>query len=772
MALKRILLGIVVFIVLSAPVLAQPSNRGYTFHSVQVMDELGRKDTSITSVDIYTPATTASQTIYADRALANAITLPMTSATANTTLVDGYFTWWGADGYDYTITDGTRTLNNAFGPAMTGSVGTIVMPTWIQVISSSAYTDAQSITLGTSSDWVINAGTTADLITFTPATDGAVFRVGVSGTTANADLQWYTGTGEGVIIDEGASTLGITGLTTSINAASNFATNINTGTSTGAVTIGSSTAGTIVVDTTSTVSVNADGAILLTTTDAAANISLIPALGSVIIQPTEASADDALVLQTVGAGSGIQITSLADIDIITTGADGEDISLINTGGSVWIEATEAAADAITLKATTAAGGIDIASQADIDITTTGADGEDITITNTGGSIVITATEDHAGAIQLVTNGGTSEELNLTNTLGTAVTAIDIDATAGGVQITAVADIEIALVAGTAGEDILITSSGAADSSITITSAGTEDDAISLNTTAGGINIVMAGGAAGEDFEITTATSIDFSTSETAADQFKVDATGAIAGNAINLETTSGGIILTADGATAGDIQIDAQDKITIISTSTAAAGVDLETNGSTSDTVHIHNNQGTGQTSIDILSDVGGVTVTSTATPDQLYALKSSGSIAGETRSEGLGLYVEGNITGNVDGPTYASGHWLNITSGTPTGSVLAGMDVGVYESGGTLASVAHVVGLQVQLQLDSTSTAQDTEMMRFNCDYTAGHKSPDYWFQAGNQAAVAFTPNTASAGTKVGAIKVLITGTGVCYFWLYNDYK
>lgn len=140
---------------------------------------------------------------------------------------------------------------------------------------------------------------------------------------------------------------------------------------------------------------------------------------------------------------------------------------------------------------------------------------------------------------------------------------------------------ITLTADGAADDLTIAVAGAQNSSLILSSAGTGDDAIGILTTAGGINIVMTGGAAGEDFEITTATSIDFSSSEAAADQFKVDATGTIAGNAINFETTDGGILLNADGANNGDITLDAADDLVL----TVAGNVVGNIQGDGSDTL-------------------------------------------------------------------------------------------------------------------------------------------------------------------------------------------
>jgi len=295
---------------------------------------------------------------------------------------------------------------------------------------------------------------------------------------------------------------------------------------------------------------------------------------SINLTANEAAMDDAIVIATGGAGSGMQITSLADIDITTTGAAGEDISLTNTGGSINLTATESAVDSIVISSSV--GGIDITAAG-------GAATEDIDILATSSSINIDAGENAASAITLTTGagatGGTSETIVITNTDGTSANAITVNAAAGGINVDALDDIDLTVTAGGAGEDLLLTATGAQDTAITLTSSGTGDDAIGLVTTAGGININMSGGAAGEDFEITTATSIDFSSSEAAADQFKMDATGTVAGNAINLETTDGGIVFTADGAANGDITIDAEDVISL--TSANAAGILASTNAKT-----------------------------------------------------------------------------------------------------------------------------------------------------------------------------------------------
>ena len=268
---------------------------------------------------------------------------------------------------------------------------------------------------------------------------------------------------------------------------------------------------------------------------------------------------------TINEGTSV-LTWLAGDFVVNDSGSGD--FLINAG---------AATGAITLgSGTSGAWAIDgtaggtLNADDSIDITTSAA-GANITLDAVLGSILIDSGENAASAISLITNTGTSETIVVTNTQGTGTDAITLVASAGGFDIDAADDISIKVNATGAGEDLILHASGAQDTSITLISAGTAANAIDIDTSAGGIDIDMAGGAAGEDFSITTATSITLTTSEAVADQFKLDATGAVAGNAINLETTSGGIIMTADHATNGDITLDAEDDIIL----TATGGVTI-----------------------------------------------------------------------------------------------------------------------------------------------------------------------------------------------------
>ncbi len=181
---------------------AQAANRfGDMYHEIQIVDETGAIVTDITNLFIYLPDTTTNAVIYSDKNRQNTITIPMTEASTNTTLLDGIATWWGPESYDFSMTntDAVGPRTNAGHQARNSSEGTLVFPSYLQSISSTSYTDAQTITMGTGSDWVINAGTVSDLITFTPATDGADYWVGSTskvsdfqlwGASAGLDLNW------------------------------------------------------------------------------------------------------------------------------------------------------------------------------------------------------------------------------------------------------------------------------------------------------------------------------------------------------------------------------------------------------------------------------------------------------------------------------------------------------------------------------------------------------------------------------------------------------
>ena len=286
------------------------------------------------------------------------------------------------------------------------------------------------------------------------------------------------------------------------------------GTAANAIALTTATGGQTFTAATAIVGTSAAGAISWTSTGG--DVTLDATNKSIKLDSGEAAVDDAIVIVTTGAGSGIQITSLADIDITTTGASGEDISITNTGGSILLSASEAAVNAISLQATAGAVDIDAIGAEAGDITMNAADNMAITaadtLTLTGttagvltspsltlgsttstaatilqsgtGDLALTSTDD----ITLTVATAVGDAIVLTNTVGTNVTedsmAIEIRATAGGINIQSDASID--------GDTVVLRVDGGATADMLLhNDAGTGLDCINLLADVGGVTITAA-----------------------------------------------------------------------------------------------------------------------------------------------------------------------------------------------------------------------------------------------------------------------------------------
>jgi hypothetical protein len=165
------------------------------WHSITIVDERGVTVTDITSVEIYAPNTTTDAIIFSDRGLNKTMEIPITEVSTNTTLIDGVLSWYGPDGYDFSITDGTNILTNANHRTRTATEGTLVFPSYIVAISSTTYADGATATFGSSADWVAESGTASDRMTWTPATpDTSAYWIGNTSFPADLNLWGATST--------------------------------------------------------------------------------------------------------------------------------------------------------------------------------------------------------------------------------------------------------------------------------------------------------------------------------------------------------------------------------------------------------------------------------------------------------------------------------------------------------------------------------------------------------------------------------------------------
>src|SRR3989344_5605727 len=302
--------------------------------------------------DISITNTGGSVNVSASEAIANAIVINASNA---------------AGGID--IDAGTGTINMLQTGAIVGN-GVIVATTDAGAAISAVGALNGDMTLTVGDDYVANVtGLWDNNVTGDATIDAA--GVSIDGTAAS---NFTTSAGD-VTVQASAASVNIVGVEAAANAIFLDANND----AAGGIDMDAGTGG-VAVDTTGAISF--DGAAASNFTTSVGDLSLISSAGSVVITGAEDAADAIDINASAGG-----------IDIDATGAAGQDIVIINNGGSVTIEATEAAADAIVLNASVALGGIDIISNNDIDITTTGADGEDITITNTGGSVNVNASQD-------------------------------------------------------------------------------------------------------------------------------------------------------------------------------------------------------------------------------------------------------------------------------------------------------------------------------------------------------------------------------------------
>ncbi len=239
----------------------------------------------------------------------------------------------------------------------------------------------------------------------------------------------------------------------------------------------------------------------ITTTLVGGDFDLDATNASINLDAGEAVAN-AIVIDASNAGGGIDIDAgTASIDIDVTGGDftvdndgaGKDITLTSDAGRVILKAEEAANNAITF--VSVAGGIDADAALSIVITSSEEQSDAIEIAASGtaggvtidsgtGDITLTSTDD----IVLTNATAVGDMIQLLNTAGTSVTensaAIQVTATAGGIQIQSDAAID--------GDVIILRADGGVTNDILIhNDQGTGLDCIDLQADAGGVTITAA-----------------------------------------------------------------------------------------------------------------------------------------------------------------------------------------------------------------------------------------------------------------------------------------
>lgn len=599
------------------------------------------------------------------------------------------------------------------------------------------------------------------------------------------------------------------------------------------------------------------------------------------------------IASSQNAGNAIVLSASAGgIDVLATGAAGEDIDIVNTGGSVNITATEdaakaiyirtnggtsetleihadqgtgvasvymhsdvggvtisgglATADAVNILSSDVGGGIDIdAGTAGLTIDSTGAisldgaaasnfsvsgAGIDLTLASSAGTVIVNAGEDTAQAIYLHANGGTSETIQIHADQGTGAASVELLSDVGGITLTAglaSADaINIAAAAG--GVDI----DGALQ--VNIASSQNAADALVLSSSAGGIDITSAG-AAGEDIDITASSSINLVSTENAAQSLYLHANGGtsetidilasqgtgvasvnvhstaggvtVAGglasaNAVNLTSSNAaggmtfsagtaGIAATSTGAVAltggadssfsvtganVDITLNsAGGQIIIGSQDNAASAIYLHANGGTSETINIYADQGTGNSSINIHSDVGGVALASGLATANAINMTASDTAGGITATSGTGGFVVSStgavsldgqtashmtVTGSADLTLSSTAGSVNVVGGEAAADAIylhaSNAGGGVTLTAGTLGFIINTSGVLSAVDATATS-ASPTAALAINANLGTATFTG---FTTAAGSSQVFTINNSLVATTSGVL-VTVTNLG-----------
>ncbi len=443
-----------------------------------------------------------------------------------------------------------------------------------------------------------------------------------------------------------------------------------------------------------------NGMDIVTSGAAGRDIDITNTGGSINVTATENNAG-AIIIQANG-GTSERVTLLA-----SQGTAGDSINLESTAGGITLSAALATADAINLAAS--AGGVDIdgalqvniassqnavdairivASAGGIDIDAVGAATEDINITNTGGSVVIVATESVADAIRMNASG--------------AAGGFDIDAGSNGfiVDTTGAISLDSAAASNFTVTGAFALDVGSSLGKVTLSSGQSAADSVVITSLIGGIDILAAGAAAGEDIDIiATGSSVNIQATESDINAITINASGVAGG--INVDSGTSGVIVDTTGAISldsaaasnftvtgafdlslisslGSVNVTAgEDAADAIVLSAGAGGIDILATGAAGQDIDIVNTGG----SVNITateSAADSLVLTSTAGGIQILA---SGAAAGEdilvtATGSSITLTSTENVTDAINFTASGAASRINLTAGTGSINLASGLIV------------------------------------------------------------------------------------------------
>jgi uncharacterized protein Veg len=290
---------------------------------------------------------------------------------------------------------------------------------------------------------------------------------------------------------------------------------------------------------------------------------------------------------TANEGSAITLTTNGGTNetiVIknTQGTNTASINIVSDTGGITLNASEL----VTITNGASVGGtFDVNGATTLDKVTIDTTDGDFSVSGSN-QITLSTTANEGSAITLTTNGGTNETIVIKNTQGTNTSAIALVATTGGITIDSAGVLEL-----NSSNGIISIGNDNVNKNINIATAGTRTITLGTTTTTLDVN------AAGITIDGTTLAINSTDTTD-------------LTMSANNLADKTLTISATNAGVGVGNIDISSDGSTTITSTANSANSIYLRANGGTNDTIKIHADQSTLVTSVNIVSDVGGITLT------------------------------------------------------------------------------------------------------------------------------------------------------------------
>jgi len=307
-----------------------------------------------------------------------------------------------------------------------------------------------------------------------------------------------------------------------------------------------------------------------------------------------------------------------------------------------------------------AGGVDIDAAAQKDVNIAGGQVALVSKDNAASAISLTANQGSSETIVVTNTQGTDDAaISLVATVGgvlidqnAAGKKIHLDSE-GSVDIDAVAGLTLDVATGGSdARDLAIAVSGGGDSSLLLSSDGTGTDAIDIDATAGDIQVGRQL-LDGKTLKLGNAGSVQavFAPSATAgSEKFTLTNVSGDDPEAVKLYAAAGGLVLS--GA-ADKVAKTRAGQVLIESTRDVASAIKLHTNVDTSETIFIHNQAGTDlNKAIEILAEAGSIDIFTQASQRNVQVRAEQGGVQ---LSGSLGIGLSGSVAFSADGQMRAS---------------------------------------------------------------------------------------------------------------------